>query len=97
MRDELAKIIADVMKRDLVIEHLTRALDGEKREKTGMAMTIDSLERHLKICEKAHTRRRTAARLRSRRRRVLQKGASRLNGLKERPARLRTDRIVLGL
>ena len=55
MRDELAKIIADVKKRDSIIDQLTCALEEEKREKTEMVMTIDSLERRLKIYENAHS------------------------------------------
>ena len=37
LRDELAKIIADVKKRDSIIDQLTCALEEGKREKTEMA------------------------------------------------------------
>ena len=54
LRDELAKLIAETKKKDLLNEKLMHVLEEERREKAEMAMAIDSLERRLLIYENAH-------------------------------------------
>ena len=55
LRDELAKLIGENKKMYLLNEKLMHVLEEEKREKIEMVMTIDSLERRLKIYENAHS------------------------------------------
>ena len=55
LRDELAKVIADVKKRDSMIEQLADALAEEKRSNAEKDMAIDMLERRLRIYENAHS------------------------------------------
>ncbi len=54
LRDERAKVIADIKRRDSAIEQLTRALEERDRIITEMMMENDSLKRHLKIYENPH-------------------------------------------
>ena len=54
LRDELARLIGENKKMYLLNEKLVHVLEEEKREKIEMVMTIDSLERRLKIYENAH-------------------------------------------
>lgn len=54
LRDELATVIADVKKRDSVIEQLADALAEEKRSNAEKDTAIDILERRLRIYENAH-------------------------------------------
>ena len=95
LRDELARVIADIKKRDSVIEQLAHALEEEKRSGAEKDMAIDLLERRLMIYENAHSRRRTAACLRSRRRRVLQAEPNRPDRPKERPAGCRAASLAI--
>ena len=55
LRDELAKVIADVKKRNSVIEQLADALAEEKRANAEKDMAIDMLERRLRIHENTHS------------------------------------------
>ena len=85
-------MIADIKRRDSAIEQLTRALEERDRIITEMMMENDSLKRHLKIYENPTLRRRTAACLRNKEKRVLQKGPAHLatrmpqKGIMEWPA-----------
>ena len=48
-------MIAEIKKRDAVIEEITRALEEEKRSSAEKNMVIDLLERHLMIYENVHS------------------------------------------
>ena len=47
-------MIADVKKKDSIIEQLARALEGRDRIIMEMMMENNSLKRHLKIYENSH-------------------------------------------
>ena len=55
LRDELAKIIADSKKKDLVIEEQARILDQGKKAMAELIMKIDMFKRRLIIYENPYT------------------------------------------
>ena len=54
LRDELAKMIAEIKKRDTVIEELTRIVEEGKKTMAELIMEIDMLKRRLIIYENPH-------------------------------------------
>ena len=54
LRDELAKMIAEIKKRDTMIEELTRIVEEGKKTTAELIMEIDMLRRRLIIYENPH-------------------------------------------